>query len=57
MDKIWWVIGVNQYYPWGGLSDVKSTHETEEQAQTAAEAIKSEWTFVEVVNIRERGLL
>jgi len=36
MKYRWWVFQVECYYPAGGLNDVVSVHETEEEAVQAA---------------------
>ena len=51
--KVWWVFGYDEYYPGGGLGDLRDSFLTEEEAKEFAKSIYSGWDVVEVINITE----
>ena len=51
--NIWWVFGYDNYYPCGGLDDLRGSFPTEEEAKEFASSIYSGWDVVEVINITE----
>lgn len=52
--KVWWVLRWDQYYPSGGLGNVASTHETEEEAAAEAASYDTDaYSYVEYVNIED----
>lgn len=52
--KVWWVFGIDQYYPCGGLGDLKGTFETEKEADWYANKIDTDFDNVEVLDISSR---
>ena len=53
--KVFWVVAWCTYYPGRGLTNVRSTHETLEEANEAAKKLESLWEFdyVEVKDVSE----
>ena len=51
--NIWWVFGYDNYYPCGGLDDLRGSFPTEEEAKEFASSIYSGWDVVGVINITE----
>jgi hypothetical protein len=56
--KIWWLFGIEHYYPSGGIDDLLSTHHTEEEAKAAEAADKIKYPrgkgyHYEIVNVAE----
>lgn len=51
--KVFWVVAWCTYYPGRGLTNVRSTHETLEEANEAAKKLESLWEFdyVEVKDV------
>jgi hypothetical protein len=54
--KVWWVVAWDDYYPDSALHNVRSTHETKEEANKTADALRLEAyapDHVDVINITE----
>ena len=51
--KVWWVFAYDQYYPSAGLSDVKNTFATEEEAQAYVDELQSTCDYVRIVNVSD----
>lgn len=49
--KIWWVFAIEQYYPSGGMDDLKGTFETEEEAKEFSKKYVKDYERVEIINI------
>ncbi len=43
--KVFWVVAWSTYYPGRGLTNVRSTHQTLEEANEAAKKLESLWEF------------
>jgi hypothetical protein len=53
MQKVWWVLAWDTYYPSGSLRNVKGTFYTEEEARKEKEELEAQerFDYVEVANI------
>jgi hypothetical protein len=58
MQKVWWVLAWNDYYPSSGLGNVKKTFSTKSEAREYAERLEAgegyaDYDNVEIVNVSD----
>lgn len=56
-ENYFWVLAWCNYYPEGGLDNVRGTFKTKEVAEDYAKGIENSYDNVEVVDIRNTSLL
>ena len=55
LDRRYWVFVMTQYYPSGGLSDIKATFESKKEAiHYAKEHDKTKYDWVEILDVNHR---
>lgn len=55
LNKNFWVFGINNYYPRGGLNDIYGTFDTLENAKKFVKNIHFDW--IEIFDVNKRTYL
>lgn len=51
--KPFWVFAYDQYYPSGGMGDLKASYDTRKEAEERKKQLEGSYDYVDIIDIRE----